>query len=296
MPKKGANDMLNPQALDSILALATFPVILDSIPNALKYLAAIAASLTAIFTFFGKAREAAVHTWRWLRRVPSKPNMAPGNAITQALAITVAPVFNMPHAMADTLYKPPTIPLAQPAEKGRHGGPVLRSLPPRTCFVSESEDGYGFTEGGDSLIAVVATFRMYEPSADPRGTQVTARLSYRTKSDFGIRETLEEVHRVNHGMWIDEGFNSIEFTLTDTKELILALEGGGKCIAIQDNRHSVNRFKQPSVYEFGKDVDAFFVDVTLVDEFYGAIITYTYKIEVKPLKVFEIIRVPHVGS
>jgi hypothetical protein len=32
--------------------------------------------------------------------------------------------------------------------------------------------------------------------------------------------------------------------------------------------------------------------VTLVDEFYGAIITYTYKIEINPLKVHEIIRVP----
>jgi hypothetical protein len=137
---------------------------------------------------------------------------------------------------------------------------------------------------------------MYKPSADPRGTQVIARLSYRTKSDFGIRETLEEAHRVNQGMWVDEGFNSIEFTLTDTKELILAVEGEGKCIAIQDNRHGLSKFKQPSVYEFGKDVDAFFVDVTLVDEFYGAIITYTYKVEIEPLKVHEIIRVPRVGT
>lgn len=96
-------------------------------------------------------------------------------------------------------------------------------------------------------------------------------------------------------MWVDEDFNSIEFTLTDTKELILAVEGEGKCIAIQDNRHSVSKFKQPSVYEFGKGVDSFFVDVTLVDEFYGAIITYTYKIEINPLKVHEIIRVPRAG-
>jgi len=133
---------------------------------------------------------------------------------------------------------------------------------------------------------------MYKPSADPRGTHVIARLSYRTKSDFGIRETLEEVYRANQGMWLDENFNSVEFTLTDTKELILTVEGEGKCIAIQDNRHSASKFKQPSVYELNRAVDEFFVDVTLVDEFYGAIITYTYKIEIKPLKVSEILRVP----
>jgi hypothetical protein len=241
----------------------------EHIPDFLKYLAAIAASLTAIFTFVGKARDAAVRGWRWLRNalriVPAKP------------------------------VEPPPVPVARPAEESQDGRPVLRSLRPRICFVTESEDGYGFIEGGDSLRAVIATFRMYKPSADPRGTQVIARLSYQTKSDYGIRESLEEVHRINHGMWIDEGFNSTEFTLTDTKELILAVAGEGKCIAIQDNRHSVSKFKEPSVYEFGKGVEEFFVDVTLVDEFYGAIITYTYKIEIKPLKVSEIIRVPLRG-
>jgi hypothetical protein len=65
----------------------------------------------------------------------------------------------------------------------------------------------------------------------------------------------------------------------------LSLEGEGICVAIQDNRHSVTKSKQPLVYEFNKQVDAFFVDVTLVDEFYGAIITYTYKIETGPLRV-----------
>ncbi len=241
--------------------------ILDGIPNVLKYLAAIAASLTAIFTFVGKARDAAVQSWRWLRN-----------------ALRPAPKNELP-----------AVPIARPAEETQDGRPVLRSLPPRICFVTVGEDGYGFIEDGDSHRAVIATFRMYKPSADPRGTQVIARLSYRTKSDFGIRETFEEVYRANQGMWLDEGFNSIEFTLTDTKELILAVEAEGKCIAIQDNRHSVSKFKQPSLYQFGKDVDAFFVDVTLVDEFYGAIITYTYKIEINPLKVHEIIRVPAKG-
>lgn len=241
----------------------------EHIPDFLKYLAAIAASLTAIFTFVGKARDAAVRGWRWLR-----------NALRAAPAKPI---------------EPPAVLVARPAEESQDGRPVLRSLPPRICFVTESDDGHGFTEGGDSLRAVVVTFRMYKPSADPRGTQVIARLSYRTKSDYGIRESFEEVHRVNQGMWVDEGFNSVEFTLTDTKELILVVEGEGKTIALQDNRHSVNKFKQPSVYEFKKAVNEFFVDVTLVDEFYGAIITYTYKIELKPLKVSEIIVVPRAG-
>jgi len=239
----------------------------------------------------------AVGCWLVKRIFTRKSAASPINSVTQAPVINVAPVFNLPHTKSE---KPKNessaASTARPAEEALDGRPVLRSLPPRICFLTESEDGYGFIEGGDSLRAVIATFRMYKPSADPRGTQVIARLSYRTKSDFGIRETLEEVHRVNQGMWVDEGFNSIEFTLTDTKELILAVDGGGKCIAIQDNRHSVSKFKQPSVYEFGKDVDAFFVDVTLVDELYGVIITYTYKIEINPLKVHEIIRVPTVGT
>jgi hypothetical protein len=218
---------------------------------------------------------------------------SPTNSVTQAPVITVAPIIHLSPTASEKLKNESTADLtASTAKEGQEGVPVLRSLPPRICFVTEREDGDGFTEGGNSLRAVVATFRMYKPSTDPRGTQVTARLSYRTKSDFGIRESWEEVYRVNYGMWIDEGFNSIEFTLTDTKELILAVEGDGKCIAIQDNRHSLTKFKQPSVHVFRKEVDAFFVDVTLVDEFYGAVITYTYKIETSPLRVHEIIRVP----
>src|SRR5258708_22429111 len=238
----------------------------------------------------------AVGCWLVKRIFTRTSARSPINSVTQAPVINVAPVFNLPQTTTERpMNESSAAPTARPDVEGQDGRPVLRSLPPRICFVTESEDGYGFIEGGDSLRAVIATFRMYKPSVDPRGTQVIARLSYRTKSDFGIRETLEEVNRVNQGMWVDEGFNSIEFTLTDTKELILAVEGEGKCIAIQDNRHSVSKFKQPSVYEFGKGVEEFYVDVTLVDEFCGAIITYTYKIEIKPLKVSEIIRVPRAG-
>ncbi len=238
----------------------------------------------------------AVGCWLVKRIFTRTFTASPTNNVTQAPVINVAPLFNLPHTTSEKpKIESSAASTARPDVEGQDGRPVLRSLPPRISFVTESEYGYGFIEGGDSLRAVIATFRMYKPSADPRGTQVIARLSYRTKFDFGIRETLEEVHRVNQGMWLDEGFNSIEFTLTDTKELILAVEGESKCLAIQDNRHSVSKFKQPSVYEFGKDVDAFSVDVTLVDEFYGAIITYTYEVEINPLKVHEIIRVPRAG-
>jgi hypothetical protein len=243
---------------------------------------------------FSGAGVAVIGAVYWLvRKILTRTAAAPAASITQAPVINVAPIINLSQTTSEKP-KNESSPIAtvRPAvESPQDGRPVLRSLTPRICFITEGEnDDYGFAEGGDLLRAVLASFRMYKPSADRRGTQITARLSYRTKSDFGIRETLEEVHRVNQGMWLDEGFNSIEFTLTDTKELILAVEGEGKWAVFQDNRHSVSKFKGPSVYELA--ADEFFVDVTLVDEFYGAIITYTYKIEINPLKVSEIIRVP----
>lgn len=121
----------------------------------------------------------AVGSWLVKRIFTRTPAASPINSVTQAPLINVAPVFNLPHAASD---KPENessaASTARPDVEGQDGRPDLRSLPPRICFVTESEDGYGFTEGGDSLRAVVATFRMYKPSADPRGTQVIARLSY----------------------------------------------------------------------------------------------------------------------
>jgi hypothetical protein len=43
------------------------------------------------------------------------------------------------------------------------------------------------------------------------------------------------------------------------------------------------------------NTDPFYVDVTLVDGNHGPVITYTYKIDVNPLKVHEIIPVPKVS-
>jgi hypothetical protein len=95
---------------------------------------------------------------------------------------------------------------------------------------------------------------------------------------------------VNHATWIDEDLNSVTFTLTNTKELILVMGADEAFVAVQDNRHSLSKQKEP--FYFALDVDECFVDVTLVDEIYGPLITYTYKIRTKPLKVDEIIRIP----
>jgi len=176
--------------------------------------------------------------------------------------------------------------------------PQIYSLPPRITHVSENndpEDGNGgMIEGGDSLIAVVATFRMKKPSPDGNDTYLTARLSYRTKEDIGIREIEKEIHRVNYGTWLDEDYNFVKMRITDTKEVVLAIqaEGNDTCLAVQDNRHSTTKYNGLVYHKLEPNADSFFVDVTLVDGNHGAVILYTYKIDVDPLKVHEIIRVP----
>jgi hypothetical protein len=50
------------------------------------------------------------------------------------------------------------------------------------------------------------------------------------------------------------------------------------------------KFNEPTTFQFGTTLDSIHVDVTLVDERFGALITYTYKIHTKPLVVEEIIR------
>ena len=49
---------------------------------------------------------------------------------------------------------------------------------------------------------------------------------------------LEDLH------WSDD--LTLEMTLTDTKELVLALHGNGRCVAVQDNRHSVSKSNPPT--------------------------------------------------
>jgi hypothetical protein len=177
-------------------------------------------------------------------------------------------------------------------------GPELYSLEPRIVAVSERDpnEGTGIIEGGDSLNAVVATFRMKKRSSDGHDTYLTARITYRTTEDIGIREITREIHRVNYGTWLEEEFNFVEMGITDTKELVLVLQQAGNrdCIAVQDNRHSTTRYNGLALHKLDPNADPFLVDVTLVDGNHGPIVSFSYKIEVEPLKVHEVIRVPRI--
>ena len=178
--------------------------------------------------------------------------------------------------------------------------PQIYSLPPRITHVSENNDpengNGGIVEGGDSLRAVVATFRMKRPSSDGNDTYLTARLSFRTRENIIIRDIEKEIHRVNHGTWLDEEYNLVKMRITDTKELVLVMqaEGDVTCLAVQDNRHSASRYNGLAYHRLEPHDGSFFVDVTLVDGNHGPVVTYSYKVDVDPLKVHEIIRVPRL--
>jgi hypothetical protein len=188
---------------------------------------------------------------------------------------------------------------AKPEEEPDHR-PQIRSLPPRITSVREDDDpeegNGGIVEGGDSLKAVVATFRMKKPSPDGNGTYLTARLSYRTRENILVRDIEREIHRVNYGTWIDEDYNFVKMRITDTKELVLTIQpkGSGVCLAVQDNRHSPDKCNGVAYHKLEPHDGSFFVDVTLVDGKHGPVIGYTYQIDVDPLKVHEIIRVPRL--
>jgi hypothetical protein len=85
---------------------------------------------------------------------------------------------------------------------------------------------------------------MKKPSPDGNDTYLTARISYRTKENIVIREIEREIHRANYGTWLDEDYNFVKMRFTDTKELVLAIqaEGSDVCLAVQDNRHSPNKY------------------------------------------------------
>lgn len=228
---------------------------------------------------------------------------SPVQTITQSPVINVSPNFHIstesaPHdgkAKSGSSGVPGVTPANKVSEDPR---PRLYSLPPRITSVSEKrEDGregeaYGLIEGGDGLQAVVATFRMRKPPEDGQNVYVTARLSYRTVEEIAGRDIGTEVCRINYGTWLEEDFNFVEMTLSDTKELVLLLSAGGKYIAVQDNRRSVERYKPLSLQELKFGYDGIYIDVTLVDSNHGNLILYTYKVEPDPLKVHEIIRVP----
>ncbi len=137
---------------------------------------------------------------------------------------------------------------------------------------------------------------MKKPSPDGNDTYLTARLSYRTKENLGIREIEREIHRVNYGTWLDEDYNFVRMRITDTRELVLAIqaEGSDVCLAVQDNRYSLDKYNGLAYHKLELHDGSFFVDVTLVDGNHGPVIVYTYKIDVDPLKVHEIIRVPRL--
>jgi len=226
------------------------------------------------------------------------------NSVTQAPVINVS-LFNDLSSSKES-QKQSSVPISRapaPTNDAVAGAredswPRLYSLPPRICFVGESDAGRGtgLTEGGDSSRAVIATFRMQRAAAEGQDTYITARLSYRTTGEIGGREISKEFLRVDYGTWLDEDFNFVEMTLTDTKELVIVLAGNGKYLAVQDNRHSVMKDNGLLPRVVQPYADAFFVDVTLVDSKYGVLIIYTYKVETNPLAVHEIICVPRIGA
>jgi hypothetical protein len=240
---------------------------------------------------------------------PSPLVAAPTNAPVQEAntnSVIQAPVINVSLAQPSLTPQPTVSPEpksdspkveAKPEEEPDLR-PQIYSLPPRIIPVSENNDpeegNGGIVEGGDSLKAVVATFRMKKPSPDGNDTYLTARLSYRTKENIVIREIEREIHRANYGTWVDEDYNFVKMRITDTKELVLAIqaEGSDVCLAVQDNRHSPNKYNGLAYHKLEPHDGSFFVDVTLVDGSHGPVIVYSYKIDVNPLKVHELIRVP----
>jgi hypothetical protein len=232
-------------------------------------------------------------------------SVAPVQTVMQSPVINVSPSFNISTESAHHKGKAKRgssgIPGVSPAnEVNEDPRPRLYSLTPRITRVSEKREdagegeAYGLIEGGDVLQAVVATFRMRKPPEDGQDVYVTARLSYKTVEEIAGREIKTEVRRINYATWLEEDFNSVEMTLSDTKELVLLLSAGGKYIAVQDNRHSLERYKPLSLHELTFVYDGIYIDVTLVDRNHGNLILYTYKVEPDPLKVHEIICVPRV--
>jgi hypothetical protein len=235
------------------------------------------------------------------RPEPNNPQPAPiSNSVVQAPVISVAPVFHLPHQASPPPEPPTSAPTGEIDPR-----PKLYTLPPRITNVTMKdvgdddgglyEEDAGIFEGGDgSLKAVVATFRMKQRSADRHTTYLTARLTYRVTENVYIREIPREICRVNYGTWLEEKFNCVEIDLTDTKELVLVLHAGSEFVAVQDNRHSRHKYKEFMPQKLEPNADSFFVDVALIDSNHGFVTSYTYKVDIDPLKIHEIIRVPAI--
>ncbi len=243
--------------------------------------------------------------WLFQKLFYTEPNISAAvtnnNSIVQSPTISVAPVINVSHpAPPPQELKPEIAPTSKEEIDPR---PKLYTIPPRIINVtlkdvgeddsSLDEEDAGIFEGGDGVLrAVVATFRMKQPAADRHTTYLTARLSYRVVENIYIREIPREIHRVDYGAWLGEEFNFVEMTLTDTKELVLLLHAGGQFLALQDNRHSRNKYKEFTPQKLEPNMDSFFVDVSVIDSNHGFVSSYTYKIDLDPFKVHEIIRIP----
>lgn len=245
--------------------------------------------------------------WVFKKLFHPNPKVSPAvtnnNSVIQSPTISVAPVI---HVSPSAAYPPQELKSDTNPKEEIDPRPKLYTLEPRIINVTlrdvgEDDGGLdegdpGIFEGGDGVLkAVVATFRMKQRAADKHNTYLTARLSYRVMENIYIREVPREIHRVDYGTWLGEEFNFVEMTLTDTKELVLVMHAaGGRFLAVQDNRHSRNRYKEFTPQELKPNTDSFFVDVSVIDSNHGFVTSYTYKIDVDPLKVHEIIRVPAI--
>ncbi len=127
--------------------------------------------------------------------------------------------------------------------------------------------------------------------AKGRSVYLTARLTYRTSPDAFFGEAPQVLHRVHYGMWLGEDYNSVSLNLTDTRELVLTISFGGKCVAVRDNRHSVSKHDEPSYFEIPEELKSFLVDVALLDEQLGQLDSFTFEITTNPLGVHPIILV-----
>ena len=145
--------------------------------------------------------------------------------------------------------------------------PLLVALPPRLAYLHMQENG-GFTEfngrgnPADVFVAALATFRNTPRSKghDPHIESMSAHLVYESMRGA-------EVARVNHGMWVDEDYNSVSMNVGQTRELILVVWNQQKsALAVEDRREGADKYLElvardlPSRSELVAKVELFVED------------------------------------
>jgi len=116
----------------------------------------------------------------------------------------------------------------------------------------------------------------------PRRAVLSARIEYFDLTD-------ETLHRVNYGAWVGEAFNFAEIDICDTQELVLALRhSDGYLLAIQDNRHSTEKFGGAVTKEIREDC---YADVTIVDEESATRAQYSFRLTQEPFGVVQAVAV-----